>query len=100
MGNLTITFTSGVYTQITFVYSEENLYSDLGALFEEILKEQIIPNKWFGLVHYFEDGDDYVDYCYVDRGYYFYMPNVHVEMMSDEEINKYIENGIQVVRMD
>lgn len=103
MEKLTIAFTSGYHTQVVFTYASENLHSDLGSLFEEILNEQILPNGWYGLVESLVDEEyttDYEDYMYIDKGYYFYMPCVHVEMMSDEKINEYIENGIQVIDME
>ena len=47
---LVITFGNGYLPLASFVYKNENENSDLSSLLEEILREQILPNGWFGLV--------------------------------------------------
>lgn len=102
---LVITFMSGGYRPlVAFVFENENLHSDLHAQLEKILKEQIIPNEWFGLVYHmddFSDDEDFEDYVAIDLGYYISLDEVEANELDDEKINRwYIENNVQVVYME
>ena len=103
---LVITFTNGLKPLASFVYKNENENSDLSSLLEEILREQILPNGWFGLVFSYDElkdeleEDDECDYIALDLGYYVDPANIMIDMFDDEKIEYYRENNVKVVYMD
>lgn len=99
---LVITFTNGYKALASFVYKNENENSDLSALLEEILREQILPNNWLGLVLSHEELDEGDEYQYIalDLGYYVDPANIMIDMFDDEKIEYYHENNVKIVYMD
>ena len=99
---LVITFTNGLRPLVSFVYKNENENSDLGGLLEEILREQILPNNWLGLVLSHEELDEGDEYQYIslDLGYYVDPANIMIDMLDDEKIEYYRENNVKVINMD
>ena len=99
---LVITFGNGYLPLASFVYKNENENSDLSSLLEEILREQILPNGWFGLVlshDELDEGDEY-QYIALDLGYYVDPANIVIDMFDDEKIEYYRENNVKVINMD
>lgn len=99
---LVITFGNGYLPMASFVYKNENENSDLSSLLEEILREQILPNGWFGLVFSYDELDEGDEYQYIalDLGYYVDPANIMIDMFDDEKIEYYRENNVKVVYMD
>ena len=102
---LVITFGNGYLPLASFVYKNENENSDLSSLLEEILREQILPNGWFGLVFSYDELDeldegDADQYIALDLGYYVDPANIMIDMFDDEKIEYYRENNVKVVYMD
>ena len=99
---LVITFGNGYLPLASFVYKNENEYSDLSSLLDEILKEQILPNGWLGLVFSYDELDEGDEYQYIalDLGYYVDPANIMIDMFDDEKIEYYRENNVKVVYMD
>ena len=99
---LGITFTNGYRPLATFIYKNENENSDMSSLLEEILKEQILPNNWLGLVLSHEELDEGDEYQYIslDLGYYVDSANIMIDMFDDKKINYYRENNVKVIDMD
>ena len=102
---LVIAFGNGYRALASFVFEDENYNSDLHALLEKILKEQIIPNNWYGLVidsNEIELDDEQLDELVaIDLGYYVNADEIYVDMLDDEKINRwYVENNVTVVYMD
>ena len=99
---LGITFTNGYRPLATFIYKNENENSDMSSLLEEILKEQILPNNWLGLVLNHEELDEGDEYQYIslDLGYYIDSANIMIDMFDDKKINYYRENNVKVIDMD
>ena len=99
---LAITFTNGYRPLATFIYKNENENSDMSSLLEEILKEQILPNNWLGLVLSHEELDegDEDQYIALDLGYYVDGANIMIDMFDDEKIEYYRENNVKVIDMD
>ena len=102
---LVITFGNGYLPLASFVYKNESENSDLSSLLEEILREQILPNGWFGLVFSYDELDeldegDADQYIALDLGYYVDPANIMIDMFDDEKIEYYRENNVKVVYMD
>ena len=99
---LGITFTNGYRPLATFIYKNESENSDMSSLLEEILREQILPNNWLGLVLSHEELDEGDEYQYIalDLGYYVDPANIMIDMFDDKKINYYRENNVKVIDMD
>ena len=99
---LGITFTNGYRPLATFIYKNESENSDMSSLLEEILREQILPNNWLGLVLSHEELDEGDEYQYIalDLGYYVDSANIMIDMFDDKKINYYRENNVKVIDMD
>ena len=103
---LTLIFTSGFSTLLMVVFENMNENDDLIANLETVYYEIIKPNKYYGLVVHEDDMEpygiekdedgDYMDMIYIDEGYYVPCETLHYKMMSEEELEEYKNESINI----
>ena len=103
---LTLIFTSGFSTLLMAVFENMNENDDLIANLETVYHEIIKPNKYYGLVVHEDDMEsygiekdedgDYMDMIYIDEGYYVPCETLHCKMMSEEELEEYKNESIDI----
>lgn len=104
---LTLIFTSGFSTALVVVFENMNENNDLISNLETVYHEIIKPNKYYGLVVHEDDLESYgiekdedgyyLDMIYIDEGYYISCESLHCEMMSEEELEEYKNENIDVI---
>ena len=103
---LTLIFTSGFSTLLVVAFENMNENDDLIANLETVYYEIIKPNKYYGLVVHEDDMEsygiekdedgDYMDMIYIDEGYYISCETLHCKMMSEEELEEYKNESINI----
>ena len=103
----TLVFTSGFSAVLVVVFENINKNDDLAANLQTVYHEIIKPNKYYGLVVHEDDMESYgiermrmdfiTDMIYIDEGYYISCETVHHRILTEEELQDYKNEKIEVL---